>query len=187
MYHMAAPEVDYYAGDNNRDLVLWQSAHILDSNPDQDQRSPSGSMWALWYDDEDRLCELSTEINPNSHFIRSKNKDKDYAKTRYIFTRTEPDGSSRFTFVIASDRKRIEQRDKHSKPVQRSQRIAEAALLGSIIESYRAFDPDEILLPYNSELGGINEEALFNEIVYQYERDSRLRRIGRKIRSFVGE
>lgn len=177
-------EVDYYYGDDDRAAVLWHSAHILDSNLSENPIASNGMPHAIWYDEEERLCDLSTQVVANSHFVHYARKE--YGKARYIFTRTEPDDSTRFTFVIASDRKRIEQRDKNGKPLPRGQRIAEAVLLGSILKSYDAFDYDEILQSY-SDVNGINEEAEFNEIVYHYERDTRLRRIGRRIRSLVGD
>lgn len=183
---MKAPhehQVDYYYGVDDRDAVLWHSAHILDSNLNESSMIGNAVPPAIWYDEEGRLCELSTEITANSHFIRAKGKD--YGETRYIFTRTEPDDTTKFTFVIASDKKRIEQRDKNGKALPRSRRMAEAALLGSIMQSYDAYDYDEILQSY-SDLGGINEEASFNEIVYHYQRDTRLRRIGRRIRNLAG-
>lgn len=178
-----APEVGYFEGNDNREEALWRSGHILDHSFGKNGGVPS----ATWHDRDGQLCELTADIAADSHFIRSKSKDIDYGTVRYYFSRTEQDDAEKHLYVIASDRKRIEQRDKNGDTVHFWRRVGEAGLLKSILDSYADYDYAEILQPYNSDFNGLNERAAFNQIVHEHQQDKRLlRRIGQKLRSIVG-
>lgn len=173
--------VEHYQGSDDYQQVLWQCAHILDHHLHlgfyaDDTRPP-----ATWTDGDGRLCELSSEVvyHPRRfHFFR-----QDY-DAYYNLTRTESGGRNAFSYVISSQSNTIEQRNRNGELIPQKQRMPESLLYKNILESFDWYKYDTIL-QRPTDPNEIDEKLTFDEIAYHYERDTRLRRIGRGISSLV--
>lgn len=175
--------LNYYQGDNDLQQALWESGNILENNFDESMRLGDLIPTAEWYDDEGRYCHLTHEITENRHFLRNS-IDNNYANTQYFFTRIDPNANTKFTYILASHIKRVQQQDHTGRVLGFGERIPEAALLKSILDSYKSYAYVTFLQTYG--VNGENEVDIFNEIAHNFIHDTRLSRIRRKLTEIVG-